>query len=187
MANLSDRLKQFEQTTKSEQEATERMLQDAFDELKSKLTGLQGGAMISIETSTQKFLVDVDASLKKSRETLKDAAMRNAIEAQSWSQRGMLLWAKSGGVLIAWLVVLIVMSAWSAYLWSETPKLQDRYNELKHAYQKESLQLDMLLKHHMAMIEDPAGSLWVQVDPKNKPQRREDGTLWLLAEGKARQ
>jgi hypothetical protein len=117
---------------------------------------------------------------------LKAAAMRNAIEAESWGKSGMLLWAKSGGVLIGWALVVIVMTAWSAYLWNEAPKIKDRYDALTQAYQDEASQLELIKKHHVSMIEDAAGAVWIRVDPRVKPQRREDGMLWLMAEGKAR-
>jgi hypothetical protein len=184
MANLSDRLKQFEQTTKSEQEAIETMLRDGLNELSGKLSGLQDDARNNIESDTRTFIETVRENLSKTREAIAKEMLASLDEAQTWNRRGATVWAKSGWLLIVWVLALILASAWSAYLWREIPRLQARWNALTESYQKQSTELDILARHRVQMHEDADKKLWVRVDPKVHPRKDPDGTLWLMAEGK---
>jgi hypothetical protein len=183
MANLSDRLKQFEQTTKSEQEAIETMLREGLNELSGKLSGLQADARSGIENDTRAFIETVRSHLNKTREAIAKEMLASIEVAEKWNRHGATVWAKSGGLLIVWLLALILASAWSAYLWREIPKLQARWSELTEAYPKEAHELEALAKHRVRIIED-SGKVWVQVDPKARTRKDPDGTLWVMAEGK---
>lgn len=183
MGNLSDRLKQFEETSTSELEAFAKAHQSVLDALRQKLLGLQSGALSSIEADIQSFHESVRQSAERSRNALKAELERSASEAQDWSRRGLKLWTWSGGVLIAWLLLLIGASGWTLYLYREIPKLESQYDELKAAYPKESFTLDLVRKHRVVVIARNDGSLWFQIDSKSKPEVGRDGkTLWLLAE-----
>lgn len=180
MANLSDRLKQFQETSKSEHEAIERMLQSAFDELRSKLTALQQGAQSTIESDTRKFLEDVSRSLDASRTAFERQAHRQAAEARTWSDRVMVVWSSTGLAMIVWLLLLIGGTVWSVYLSRAIPQLRGEVQ----SYEEEKATYELLRTHHVKAVEENGG-LWFLTNPSAQPRKGKGGTLWLLAESKS--
>jgi hypothetical protein len=145
MARLSDRLRQLEETTRSESEAITTLHRNALEELRSELGFLQQSALDSIRN-------DMERAARVAREI-----------ASRWEMH--LLDMQEGAFLAAkwillgpWIILVILylsvptLLAWRARTeWSEE--------------QRQSIVNAWLTAHGVALREE-AGRSWVMIDPK---------------------
>jgi hypothetical protein len=145
MARLSDRLRQLEETTRSESEAIGTLHRNALEELRSELGALQQSALDSIKSDMDRASREagqIASGWEKHLLAMQGSAFRTA----KW----VLLWP---WIILAILYVSVpTILAWRAREgWSEE--------------QRQSVVNAWLTAHGLAVREE-SGRYWVLIDPK---------------------
>jgi hypothetical protein len=145
MARLSDRLRQLEETTRSESEAIATLHRNALEELRSELGSLQQSALDSIRS-------DMDRAGTVARE------IASTWEKQLLAMQESALWAAKWVLLWPWIILAILsVSVPTILAW----RARDGWSE----EQRQSVVNAWLTAHSLAVREE-TGRYWVLIDPK---------------------
>jgi hypothetical protein len=145
MARLSDRLRQLEETTKSESEAIATLHRNALEELRSELGSLQQSALDSIKSDM-------------------DRASRVAGQIAGRWEKHLLAIQVSAFLTAKW----VLLGPWIilAILYVSVPTLLAwRAREEWSEEQRQSVVNSWLTAHGLAVREE-TGRYWVLIDPK---------------------
>lgn len=183
MGNLQDRLREnaekneeIEERNRSKRTGSasiETALQSVHEELRSKVESFGKDGLVSIESGMASFRESALQSIERNNATLRDEMEASLKQAGAWSRRGLVLWSKTGAALMVWAAVLVILTGWTLYLWSELPTLRSEVQSLtaaREAFEKEREILTHLMAVGIVMMPSKDGNTVFQVDERARLQ-----------------
>jgi len=194
MGNLRDRLK--ENAEKSEEiedrnrskrtgsASIETALQSAHEELKSKVESFAKDGLASIESGMASFRESALQSIERNNATLQGEMDKSLKQAGAWSRWGLVLWSKTGAVLMVWAALLVILTGWTMYVRSELPTRRAELAELKEQcakYENERETLALIRDSGIVIANSLEGGALLQVSAKAKLRPSPNGKAqWLV-------